>query len=401
MSFSFTPDDVAFLSNASDDLTDLDSVLELTDESLLRDLRIAQLRVGDRAAAVVETIRLRRRAAVKLGAQAEQWLFTDAALQQATPRRVADHRAHRLAGFAVHDVTCSIGADLAALARHCPTVLGSDLDPVRALMAQHNVGARVVVADALRPVSTRLLPYADPARRDAGGRRILSADTIPSVRDLDATWADRPPVLRMPPGVDYDQLARPGEVEIVSLDGTARESVLWPVELATVGRRATVLSTGGDAIELTDRDPDDCAVAPAGRFLIDPDPAIVRAHLVRHFAARHRLWQLDSRLAYLSGDQPPPRGRAFKVLDSAPFREQTVAGWLRAHQVGTLEIKVRGLSVDPDALRRKLRKALGGDRRTGRTLVLARVGQHSVAYLTEAVRPAESPAAIEEDRDHY
>ena len=54
--------------------------------------------------------------------------------------------------------------------------------------------------------------------------------------------AHRPPVLRLPPGIDYDELNRPGEVEIVSLDGAAREAVLWPAELATTRRRATVLT---------------------------------------------------------------------------------------------------------------------------------------------------------------
>ena len=59
--------------------------------------------------------------------------------------------------------------------------------------------------------------------------------TLPSVADLDAAHADRPPVLRLPPGIDYDALHRPGEVEIVSLDGGAREAVLWPAELAAGG----------------------------------------------------------------------------------------------------------------------------------------------------------------------
>ncbi len=139
----------------------------------------------------------------------------------------------------MHDLTCSIGADLAAMADAAAAgsfrmPLGSDLDPVRALMARHNLavsglgGVVVVVADALTRVSRGLLGYADPARRDGAGRRITSVSTLPSVTDLDAAHADRPPVLRLPPGIDYDALQRPGEVEIVSLDGGAREAVLWP-----------------------------------------------------------------------------------------------------------------------------------------------------------------------------
>ena len=125
--------------------------------------------------------------------------------------------------------------------------MGSDLDPVRVLMARHNLprpgsNRGWLVADALTRTSRGLLGYADPARRD-GGRRITSASTVPSIADLDAAHADRPPVLRVPPGIDYDALARPGEVELVSLDGVAREAVLWPPELAGPARRATVLTS--------------------------------------------------------------------------------------------------------------------------------------------------------------
>ncbi len=388
MSFSFTDDDVDYLAAASDTLAELNSVLKLTPACQLADLEYARRRVGERAAAVVETLGLRRRSVAKFGGRAVGWLLTDEALQQATPWPVAEHRARRLAGFDVHDLTCSIGADLAALAGRGGLVLGSDLDPIRVRMARHNVGSRVLVADALRPVSRGLLPYADPARRDAGGRRILSASTVPSLADLDAAWEHRLPVLRMPPGIDYDALGRPGEVEVVSLDGAAREAVLWPPELATVQRRASVLSSAGSNYEVNDGDPDDIAAGPAGRWLVDPDAAVVRAHLVRHFGFRHGLWQLDPQLAYLTGDAPPPVGRAFQVLESAPFSEKTVAGWLRAASVGTLEIKVRGLPIVPDDLRLRLRKFLSGPRSTERTLILARVGRHAMAYLTQAFGPA-------------
>ena len=60
--------------------------LALTEASLLRDLTTLRARMGDRAAAVAETVRLRRRAAAKL-ADADGWLFSDDALQQATPSR--------------------------------------------------------------------------------------------------------------------------------------------------------------------------------------------------------------------------------------------------------------------------------------------------------------------------
>ena len=103
---------------------------------------IAALRkqFGERTAALVETVLLRRRAADKLPGTGE-WLFTDEALQQASAAAVASHRAQRLAGRIVHDVTCSIGTEVAALRGCAARVVGSDIDPVRLAMARHNLGA--------------------------------------------------------------------------------------------------------------------------------------------------------------------------------------------------------------------------------------------------------------------
>ncbi len=384
MSYSFSCAEVDDLIRSSDELAMLDAELPLTDDTLFSDLTTVRRRLGGLASAAVETIRLRRRAVAKLGRQATSWLFTEEALQQATPLSVATHRARRLAGIDLHDVTCSIGADLAALG-NASRVVGSDLDPVRVRMARHNTGLPVVVADALHPVTRGLLPYADPARR-ASGRRILTADTLPSVAELDRVWSDRPAVLRVPPGLDYERLARPGEVEIVSLDGGVREAVLWPAELATARRRATVLSGDTVAYQLTDASRADSDVRHVGRWLVDPDPAVVRAHLVRQFGFRHGLWQLDPRLAYLSGDERPTVGRAFRVLEQGEFRDRKVMSWLRNQHVSGLEIKVRGLPVDPDALRMRWRKSIraGGSQRT---LILARVGGAPTAFLSGAYPP--------------
>ncbi len=458
--------------------------LPLTDP--LRDIPRIRRTAGDLAAAVYETATLRRRAAVKFGPGANRWLWTETALQQGSPGPVARYRAARLAaaGVAVHDLTCSVGADLVPLIAAASSgagalertvggvaervaggvtagTVGSDLDPVRVAMAAHNLAAeglpgRVFRADALTRTSRGLLGYADPARRDGSGRRITTADTVPSVADLDRVHADRPPLLRLPPGIDYWALGRPGEVEIVSLDGVAREALLWPPDLATTARRASVLRSiagaagevgaGGALVPSGDRpiagqdetagapamsgksdsprrvrnheqqqfsvetvttdDPDDCTVTGAGAVLVDPDPAVIRAGLVRHWAARHGLTQLDPQLAYLTGPAAPPRVRAFRVLDQAPFTERTVAGWIRDSGIGTLEIKQRGTSVIPDELRRRLRSAMTRDTTAMATLVLARIGREVTAFWCRAEpgcyrRPVSTESALPGSRSDH
>ncbi|WP_407664748.1 THUMP-like domain-containing protein [Mycolicibacterium litorale] len=337
------------------------AALPLTPATLVADIASARTRFGDRAGVLVETVRLRRKAADKLPGTAG-WLFTDEALQQATAGAVAAHRARRLAGRPVHDATCSVGTELAALADHASYVVGSDLDPVRLAMARHNLatdgrGVPLLRADALRPVTRDTVVLLDPARRSGGRRTFDPRAYAPPLDAVLDTYAGRDVAVKCAPGVDFNavrDLGFDGEIEITSYGGSVREACLWSAGLAPAGvtRRASLLDR---AEELTDADPDDCAVGPAGRWIVDPDGAVVRAGLVRHYAARHGLWQLDPDIAYLSGDRLPDGVRGFEVLEQVSYQEKRLRQALAAHDAGALEILVRGVDADPDALRRRLR----------------------------------------------
>ncbi|MFL6085013.1 MAG: THUMP-like domain-containing protein [Mycobacterium sp.] len=357
----------------------------LTDSSLVADIASARDRFGDRAAVLVETTLLRRKAAAKF-ADPSGWLFTDEALQQATAEPVAAHRAGRLAGVAVHDATCSIGTELAALRNSATYVIGSDIDPVRLGMARHNVaGVDLCRADALRPVTRDTVVLVDPARRSGGRRRFDPRDYTPALDALLDVYRDRDLAVKCAPGIDFNELSRlgfRGEIEVISLAGSVREACLWSPGLAQVTRRATMLDTGEG---VTDADPDDCPVAQAGRWIVDPDGAVVRAGLVRHYAARHGLWQLDPDIAYLSGDRLPANVRGFEVLQELNYNERRLRQALSARDVGAVEILVRGVDVDPDVLRARLR--LRGSQPV--SVVIARIGSGPASRATAFIcRPS-------------
>lgn len=389
MAVGFSLDDVAYL-RGDDGRRALAEVAErsLSDAGRVADIAAIRTRFGDRTPALVETTLLRRRARAKF-ADPSSWLFTDDALQQATAEPVAAHRARRLTGMRVHDVTCSVGAELAALASHAGSVLGSDLDRVRLAMARNNVGdVDLVLADALVPVSRDTVVVADPGRRTGGRRRFDPRAYTPALDALLEVYRDRDLVVKCAPGIDFDQLGGlgfVGEVAVTSLGGSVREACLWSSGLTAAGvrRRAVVLDR---AEEVTDADPDDCVVAPAGRWIIDPDGAVVRAGLVRQYATRHRLWQLDPDIAYLSGDALPDGVRGFEVLAEVGFDEKRVRRELVARDCGAVEILVRGLDVDPDALRRRLK--LRGTQSL--SMVLTRIGtgaaSRAVAFICRPSR---------------
>lgn len=388
MAYTFDTDDVAFLrsGDGASVLAELDR-RPLATKSRMDDVAAARRIAGERfSAAALETAVLRRRAESKV-ADSSRWLFTDSALQQATPVEVARHRARRLTGRDVHDVTCSIGADLHEIAAHARRSVGSDLDPVRLAMARHNLrGTHVALtrADALRPTTRSTAIVADPARRDSAGRRTWkAADLVPRLDELFETYAGGDLAVKCAPGLDFEAVPEPAEIEVVSLDAQVREACLWlgGVAAPRVRRRATVLQRdgAGDCSEwtITDTEPDECPEIPVGQWIVDPDGAVVRAGLVRQYAARHGLGQLDHRIAYLTGDAPPPGVRAFRVFDSGRHNEKALRALLRKHEIGILEILVRGLDVEPDALRRRLKPKGPGSA----SVVLTRVGSTPMAYL--------------------
>ncbi|MEJ2885623.1 THUMP-like domain-containing protein [Actinomycetospora aeridis] len=401
MPYAFTLDDVAYLaSEAGRDA--VEGAASLVGGDRLRAVQTLRERLGDRAGPVLETALLQDRAR---GRVPDGWLLTADAAEQATAAPVAAHRAARLAGRDVHDVTCSVGAELVALSPVARRLVGSDLDPVRLAMARVNVpGVPLVRADALAPPSRDTVLVADPARRTAAGRRTWRPEHFAPPLDGLAAAAGvcqrsgaadvecpyrhaHDLVVSTAPGLDPALAPWAAEVELVSLDGRVREAALWSAGLATTRRRATVLSSRGAGFEVTDAGDDTCPVAPAGEWIVDPDGAVVRAGLVRQYGARHGLWRLDEHLAYLSGDAPPPGVRAFRVLEHGRYTEKTLRRTLAARGVGRVEILVRGLDVDPNALRPRLK--LRGDAEA--TVVLARLATGPEAYVCEAVAGEGSP----------
>jgi THUMP domain-like len=352
----------------------------LTDATRVSDIASIRRQFGDRAPVLVETVLLRRRAAAKF-ADPSSWLFTDDALQQATAEPVAVHRATRLVGATVHDATCSIGSELAAQRNSAAYAVGSDIDPVRLAMARHNVAdVDLCRADALRPVTRDTVVLVDPARRQSGRRRFDTRDYTPALDLLLDVYRGRGLVVKCSPGIDFDRvrvLGFGGEIEVISLAGSVRESCLWSPGLAEPGvtRRASILDRSE---QITDAEPSDCPVAPAGRWIVDPDGAVVRAGLVRHYAARHGLWQLDPDIAYLSGHRLPDGVRGFEVLDQMPFGERRLRQALASRDVGAAEILVRGVDVDPDGLRPRLR--LRGTHHV--TVVITRIGSGAASRAT-------------------
>lgn len=373
---SYTLDEVRYLAAHSDRIAEVAPEIALTKKSVFADRATLERQFGDYARAVSVLIASRRAAAAKFP---QHWLTDADAAQQATPAQVSQVRARRLADAGatfVHDVTCSVGSEAPAFEDAGVAWLGSDIDPVRLAMARHNLGpsAWLAQADALTPVSSAGVIVADPARR-ADGRRITDpAKLIPPLPDLIEAARGREVAVKCAPGIDYSKWD--GLVSVVSLDGGVKEACLYSPGLSDARREAVVLREVEERV--TDAESDEVEVTPPRTYIVEPDGAVVRAGLVRQWAARHGLSMLDEHIAFCTGDEIPPGYGAFEFIEAVPLRRLKQA--LSSHGAGSVEILVRGVDVDPDKLRGKLK--LKGAKQMG--VVIARVGDSAVAHICGA-----------------
>lgn len=360
------------------------------------------------AAAALGQTRLRQRAARRLGEVAWDMFFTPDGAEQATRPDVADRRAARYVAAGakrVLDAACGIGGDAIALARAGLTVHAVDLDPLVAAVCRANAEqlglgerVRVEVADATALADSALAEwpaaFCDPARR-RGGRRVFDPAAYSPAWEFLPRLARLVPLTaaKVAPGIDHALVPDGVEAEWVSVRGTGGrtvvEATLWWGELAGAPRRATLLPEGisvagpGDDSGVSDVPP----VGPVGRWLYEPDGAVIRAGLVGTVVAAVSGRLLDPRIAYVTADDgvATPFATRYEVTDVLPLSSRRLRALIRERDVGVVTVKKRGVDIDPDEFRRTLRPSTDG--REHAVVVLTRIGQAPTAIVCRPPAP--------------
>ncbi len=355
---------------------------------------------AERARLVVQQAELRRRAAEKF-TRADRMFFTPLGLEQSTDQWIAEYKAGRLAESSpsdgeLADLCCGIGGDFLAMAARGP-VAGVERDPAIAIFAEAN---RAVCAGIHRgPNSGQvkvaevaafdMSPFAawhmDPDRRPDGRRTTKVAFHEPPPEVIEGLLAAAPnAAIKLAPAAAMpDDWASRAELEWISRRRECRQLVAWFGSLTRRPgiRRATMLDSEGRVKRTLCGEPNSKApiAAKIGCYVFEPDAAVLAAKLAGSLAAEHQLSTVAADVSYFTGDQPlaDPALAGFEVLELLPLRPKTLKGWLAHRGIGRLEIKKRGLDIDPNQLGRQLQ--VPGDnaavllitRISGRPLVIA------------------------------
>jgi len=325
--------------------------------------------------------------------RADQMWFDRTRLEQATQEIVAQHKAQRFAacvGTTVLDLCCGVGADAIAIARqgggddetvafrsakeHSSaerkatvakpiSVRAVDLSPLATWFTKRNAEAYEVAANIETLVSdvekvdiTGQFVHLDPDRRTQGQRQVRLEFGSPGLPYLQAlTKSAAGGAIKVSPASNFGGKFTDCEVELVSVHGECKEATIWFGQLRqTAPFRATILPQGatiaGDPWEYRPR------IEPLKRYLFDPDPAVVRAGLVDCVGDQLDLRRLDDAEEYLTGDAlvDSPFVRGFEVLADLNNNTREIRDYFRTSPFGQVEIKCRHMSIDADAIRRKL-----------------------------------------------
>lgn len=335
----------------------------------------------EQVAAVLELVSARYAVREKFR-DAERLYLTRLSGEQATDEAIARYKAGKFARFAMAaDIGCGIGGDAMPLSRqsHCVAV---ERNPTTAIFVAKNLaltGGSFLVfdEDAFAPQAewtSRMTGdwawHVDPDRRASGQRVTTFALCEPGPEALRTLLSLSPHgAAKLAPATRWETESWPVvHREWISRGGECRQQVVWFGDLvnhvtdtAIGSRTATVVRFADHAsgFEAHSFSGDEMAYLPPavtlGRWLVEPDAAILAAGLKNTFAAQHQLAPVAEGIGYLTGEQlvDSPLAEAFEVIERWPFDARKVGEALRRRDIGTVEIKKRGVEVSPETLRKQ------------------------------------------------
>lgn len=342
------------------------------------------LRAG--ALAVLEG---RERAGKRGWKHAERLFLTADSLAQASSEGIAAFHARCFADCTtVLDACCGVGRDALALAEAGKQVTAVDTDPARLCFARANaqvygLAERIdfICADVTALEGRWDGAFFDPARRDGGTRFSADAERYqPPLSFLTELQArSRKVVAKLSPALPDETLASlGGQLLFLSEERTCKEACV--VLGGGTGAPQALLLPGEERYPAQEATPT-VAFEP-GAFLLDPDPAILRAGALTTLAERTGSALLSPDDSYLTADQalPDMGARLYQIRTVLPYRERTLGRWLREQGIGRLVVKKRHYPKEPDAVHKELGLKGKGEQAT---LVIVAVGKSWLGVVCE------------------
>lgn len=304
----------------------------------------------------------------------ENFLLTSEGLQQGTRPQVAKFRANFIQNHfgqkQIVDLTCGLGFDSYFLAQagHKLTCVEQDSDIAE--IAQHNLNAvgievlNIKAEDFKIPNETNLI-FIDPARRDPKSAKGLlgQAKRIMKPDDWSPSWAfvqelatKYQVVAKVAPGMPEETIGD-WDAYWISSDGDLVETMLVS---GGTGKRVAVLLNANDSVEIPGGKL--TRTSPIGDYLVIPNSAMIRASSLDYLADSLDAGLVNEHIAWLTTSNREAEifnshaAQVLKINEITKFNEKQLAGQISIYAPGALTIMTRGVTLDPEILRKKLLK---------------------------------------------
>ena len=316
------------------------------------------------------------------GASVADLLLTDDGISQATRPEVARYRAKFIAkkfGANAHvlDLTCGLGFDSLAFARHGLRVTGVEIDPEIVQYARHNLSPfeiEVHCADAagfVIPNDVDVI-FVDPARRDpnaakdslGNSKRIFNpSQWSPSWETINQIAMTHPVVAKVAPGIDKDELSG-WDARWVSSDGDLVECFL---SSSGTNVRAAVLIDSEKNLSIEILGDSTTVAAPLGDYLVVPDPALIRASALDAVAQLCNGGLVNEHIAWLTSadstavselhKHSPSLANILRIESHFKFSEKQLVATLKDVELSGVTVMTRGMQLDVEVIRKTAVKA--------------------------------------------
>jgi SAM-dependent methyltransferase len=302
------------------------------------------------------------------------FILTSEGLQQGTRPQVAKFRAefikNNFGQMHIVDLTCGLGFDSYFLAQAGHKVIGVEKDPAICQLANQNlnsVGVNVVTSKAEDfniPNETNLI-FIDPARRDPKSAKGLlgQAKRIMNPDDWSPSWsfvqqlAMKYKVLaKVAPGMP-EELIGDWDAYWISCDGDLVETMLVS---GGTGKRVAVLLNVNDNVEIPGGK--FTRTSPIGDYLVIPNSAMIRASSLDYLANELEAGLVNEHIAWLTTSNKiaelfnSSTAQVLKINEITKFNEKQLAVIISGYAPGALTVMTRGVTLDPELLRKKILK---------------------------------------------
>ena len=319
-----------------------------------------------------------------------EFVLTEKGAQQASSTLVAKYHAKRFSGFQTYaDLCCGNGIDLHYISENKQKAFAVDLDEDTLLAAKYNNRNNLNITFLQMkaeefPIEVEAI-FIDPDRREGNRRLIDPEDLSPRLSDVLKLEKITPNIMmKLSPAMDYDSLnlSYKHSFEFVSENGELKEILLCLGDFANLGKRAVLLP---QEICL-DENNQELTVSGIQKYILEPDPAVIRAGLVQDLGYNLGCDLLDSYLALLSSDHEIQSEftKTYEVVDHFDYNLKKLKKYLRQAEIGRLVIKTRGFSQSVEQFRKKLN--LKGNNET--IMFIIRIGDgHKIIFANFLRKP--------------